>query len=106
MRLAQVPRTIADGQQTEAPGVLTWRTVRPLVTGIATVSDDEIRDAMRFLFERLKLVSEPSGASALAADRQRNVGGKRVGVTISGGNIGWTASARSSTSATADGETL
>ena len=90
MRLAQVPRTIADGQQTEAPGVLTWRTVRPLVTGIATVSDDEIRDAMRFLFERLKLVSEPSGASALAALLTGKVEcrGKRVGVTISGGNIG------------------
>ena len=58
VRLAQVPRTIADGQQTEAPGVLTWRTVRPLVEGIVTVSDDEIRDAMRFLFERVKLVTD------------------------------------------------
>src|SRR5918992_1238468 len=89
VRLNQVPRTIADGQQTEAPGVLTWRTVRPLVTGIVTVSDDEIRDAMRFLFERVKLVTEPSGASALAALMTGQVEGhgKRVGVTISGGNI-------------------
>ena len=47
VRLAQVPRTIADGQQTEAPGMLTWPTVRPLVKGIATVTDDEIRDTMR-----------------------------------------------------------
>jgi threonine dehydratase len=90
VRLDQVPRTIADGQQTEAPGVLTWPTVRPLVTGIVTVSDDEIRNAMRFLFERVKLVTEPSGASALAALLTGKVSGrdKRVGVTISGGNIG------------------
>ncbi|MCC7025080.1 MAG: threo-3-hydroxy-L-aspartate ammonia-lyase [Thermomicrobiales bacterium] len=90
VRLPQVPRTIADGQQTEAPGKLTWPTVRPLVAGIATVTDDEIRDAMRFLFERMKLVVEPSGASALAALMSGKVDGrgKRVGVTLSGGNIG------------------
>jgi threo-3-hydroxy-L-aspartate ammonia-lyase len=90
VRLAEVPRTIADGQQTEAPGVLTWPTVRPLVKGILTVSDDEIRDTMRFLFERVKLVTEPSGASALAALLSRKIDArdKRVGVTISGGNIG------------------
>jgi threo-3-hydroxy-L-aspartate ammonia-lyase len=90
VRLPQVPRTIADGQQTEAPGLLTWATVRPLVTGIVTVSDDEIRDAMRFLFERVKLVTEPSGASALAALLTGKADGrdKRLGVTISGGNIG------------------
>ncbi|MBW3631762.1 MAG: threo-3-hydroxy-L-aspartate ammonia-lyase [Chloroflexi bacterium] len=90
VRLAEVPRTIADGQQTEAPGVLTWPTVRPLVKGILTVSDNEIRDTMRFLFERMKLVTEPSGASALAALLAGKVDGrdKRVGVTITGGNIG------------------
>jgi threo-3-hydroxy-L-aspartate ammonia-lyase len=88
--LPEVPRTIADGQQTEAPGLLTWPTVWPLVAGVATVTDDEIRDAMRFLFERMKLVVEPSGASALAALLTGKVDGrgKRVGVTISGGNIG------------------
>ncbi len=88
--LTAVPRTIADGQQTEAPGKLTWPTVRPLVKGIVTVSDNEIRDTMRFLFERMKLVVEPSGASALAALMTGKVEGrgKRVGVTISGGNIG------------------
>src|SRR3954471_14461767 len=90
VKLEEVPRTIADGQQTEAPGHLTWATARPLVRGIATVSDDQIRDAMRFLFERVKLVTEPSGASALAALMSGVVDGrdKRVGVTISGGNIG------------------
>ena len=90
VRLAEVPRTIADGQQTEAPGVLTWPTVRPLVEGILTVSDNEIRDTMRFLFERMKLVTEPSGASALAALLSSKIDGrnKRIGVTITGGNIG------------------
>lgn len=88
--LTAVPRTIADGQQTEAPGKLTWPTVRPLVEGILTVSDNEIRDTMRFMFERMKLVVEPSGASALAALMTGKVNGrgKRVGVTVSGGNIG------------------
>jgi threonine dehydratase len=90
VKLREVPRTIADGQQTEAPGHLTWATARPLVRGIATVSDDQIRDAMRFLFERVKLVTEPSGASALAALLSGVIDGrgKRVGVIISGGNIG------------------
>ena len=90
VKLTEVPRTIADGQQTEAPGKLTWPTVRPLVKGILTVTDDEIRDAMRFLFERVKLVTEPSGASALAALMSRKIAarGQRVGITISGGNIG------------------
>jgi threonine dehydratase len=83
-----VPRTIADGQQTQAPGTLTWPIVRSLCAGIVTVTDDEIRAAMKFAFERLKLVVEPSGASALAALLCAKVGvsAKRVGVAISGGN--------------------
>jgi len=84
-----VPKTIADGQQTRSPGALTWPIVRALAAGVVTVSDDEIRAAMRFAFERLKLVVEPSGASALAAllFERIDVRGLRVGVTISGGNV-------------------
>ncbi|HWT06922.1 MAG TPA: threo-3-hydroxy-L-aspartate ammonia-lyase [Xanthomonadales bacterium] len=84
-----VPKTIADGQQTQSPGELTWPIVRALATGVVTVSDDEIRAAMRFAFERLKLVLEPSGASALAAllFGKIDVRGARVGVTLSGGNV-------------------
>ena len=54
-----------------------------------TVTDEELCDAMRFAFERLKLVIEPSGAAALAAllNGRVDVRGKRVGVTISGGNV-------------------
>jgi threonine dehydratase len=84
-----VPHTIADGQQTQAPGEVTWPIVRRLASGIVTVSDDEIRAAMRFAFERLKLVVEPSGASALAAllHGKVDVRGARVGVVLSGGNV-------------------
>ena len=84
-----VPKTIADGQQTQAPGELTWPIVRSGAAGVVTVSDDEIRAAMRFAFERLKLVVEPSGATALAALLSTKVEahGARVGIVISGGNV-------------------
>lgn len=84
-----VPKTIADGQQTQAPGERNWAIVRALGAGILTVTDDEIRAAMRFAFERMKLVVEPSGASALAALLFGKVEGRaaRVGVVISGGNV-------------------
>jgi threonine dehydratase len=84
-----VPKTIADGQQTQAPGDLTWPIVRSLAAGVVTVTDDEIRAAMRFAFERLKLVVEPSGASALAAllTGKVDVQNANVGVILSGGNV-------------------
>ena len=84
-----VPKTIADGQQTQAPGELTWPIVRRLATGILTVSDDDIRRAMRFAFDRLKLVLEPSGASALAAllSKKIDARGARTGIILSGGNV-------------------
>src|SRR5689334_11457907 len=59
--------TIADGQQVPTPGALTFPIVQSLVSEIVTVSDDEIVAAMRFVFERVKTVAEPSGACALAA---------------------------------------
>ncbi|GAC1302808.1 MAG: pyridoxal-phosphate dependent enzyme [Vulcanimicrobiaceae bacterium] len=84
-----VPQTIADGQQTTSPGELTFPIVRRLCAGILTVSDDDLRDAMRFAFSRLKLVMEPSGASALAAllAADGRFAGARVGVIVSGGNV-------------------
>jgi threonine dehydratase len=84
-----VPETIADGQQTTRPGELTFPIVQRLCAGIETVSDDELREAMRFAFERLKMVVEPSGACGLAALLRAKlpVRGKRVGVVISGGNV-------------------
>jgi len=63
--------------------------VRRFAAGVVTVTDDEIRAAMRFAFERLKLVLEPSGACALAAllFGKVDVRGARAGVTLSGGNV-------------------
>ena len=84
-----VPRTIADGLQTQAPGSLTCPLMREHVREIVPVSDDELKDAMRFAFERMKLVMEPSGAASLAAvlSGKIPVSGKRTGIVISGGNV-------------------
>lgn len=84
-----VPQTIADGLQTQAPGELTFAIMREHVRDIVTVSDAELRDAMRFAFERLKIVMEPSGAAGLAVmlSGKLPAAGKRVGVVISGGNV-------------------
>jgi threonine dehydratase len=81
--------TIADGQMLPRPGRLTWQVAGPLVDQVVTVTDEQIASAMRWAFERLKLVLEPSGASALAAvlAGQVDVAGRRVGVTLSGGNV-------------------
>lgn len=83
-------RTIADGQQTPTSGELTWPIIQALVHDVVTVTDEQIVAAMRLLFERCKLVVEPSGACALAAVLAGAVpvAGQRVGVVLSGGNIG------------------
>lgn len=84
-----VGKTIADGQQLPCPGELNFLIAQPLVKDVVTVSDAEIIAAMTFLFERCKLVCEPSGASALAALLAGRIDarGLRVGVTLSGGNV-------------------
>ncbi|MFE2262387.1 pyridoxal-phosphate dependent enzyme [Streptomyces griseosporeus] len=84
-----VPRTIADGQAIEIPGELTFSVNRRLVDAMALVTDDEIRAAMRFAFERLKIVLEPSGATPLAALLAGRLGTlpRRVGLILSGGNV-------------------
>lgn len=86
-----VPHTIADGQQSDTPGRLTFEVNRRLLDDVVSVSDRDIVAAMRFMFDRVKLVTEPSGASALAAVMAGAVGdlaGRRVGVIVSGGNVG------------------
>ena len=86
-----VPRTIADGLQAAEPGELTFEVNRRTVDEIVTVTDAEILDAMAFLFDRLKIVTEPSGAIAVAAllsGRRIETAGRRVGVIVSGGNVG------------------
>ncbi|MGW3208110.1 threo-3-hydroxy-L-aspartate ammonia-lyase [Streptomyces sp. NPDC001135] len=84
-----VPRTIADGQALPTPGEITFEINRRLVDAIALVSDADIVSAMRFAFERLKIVLEPSGATGLAALLAGRVDDlpPRIGVIASGGNI-------------------
>ncbi|HEX3806751.1 MAG TPA: pyridoxal-phosphate dependent enzyme [Gaiellaceae bacterium] len=82
-----VPRTIADGLQTHAPGALTWEVASRLVDEIVTVTDAQIVEAMRFAFERLKLVVEPSGAVGLAAVLEGIVAAPSTGIVLSGGNV-------------------
>ncbi|GAA3208276.1 hypothetical protein GCM10020256_04640 [Streptomyces thermocoprophilus] len=84
-----VPRTIADGQAIEIPGELTFSVNRRLVDAVALVTDDEIVTAMRFAFERLKIVLEPSGATPLAALLAGRLDPlpRRIGLILSGGNI-------------------
>ena len=84
-----VPPTIADGLRTQRPGDITFGIVRDARARVVTVSDDALRRAVRFAFERLKIVVEPSGAAALAAvlERRVDICGRRVGVVISGGNV-------------------
>ena len=85
----EVPKTIADGLQTQGPGEITFEIVRRYVKEIVTVSDDDLRDAMRFAFERMKIAIEPSGAAGLAAvlTGKISANGKHVGVIVSGGNV-------------------
>jgi threonine dehydratase len=86
-----VPRTIADGQAAATPGELTFSINRRLVDEVVLVSDDEIRDAMRFAFDRMKVVTEPSGATGIAALLAARVSPvpARIGVIVSGGNVDW-----------------
>ena len=79
--------SIADGQLLETPGEFTFPVIASLVDEIVTVSDAEIVEAMRLLFERAKLVVEPSGASAFAAVLAGRVTGDPVGVILTGGNV-------------------
>jgi threonine dehydratase len=86
----EVPRTIADGLQASEPGELTFEVNRRRVDEIVIVSDAEIVDAMAFLFDRMKLVAEPSGAVGIAAllAGKLDLRGREVGVVVSGGNVG------------------
>ena len=84
------PNTIADGLLTGL-GELTWPIVRDRVEGIFTVTDDQIRAAMRLVWERMKLIVEPSGAVGLSVALSEefrslpNLG--KVGIILSGGNV-------------------
>ena len=85
----EVPQTIADGARTQSLGALTFPLVLRHVNDIITVTDAELVAAMRILWERMKLVVEPTGALATAGVLKGaiDVRDRRVGIIISGGNV-------------------
>ncbi len=91
-----VPDTIADGARTTSLGKITFPLVLSNVSDMVTVTDNELLRAMFFLWERMKIVVEPTGALAFCAllNEKINAKGLRVGVVLSGGNVDlrWAAS--------------
>lgn len=87
-RNARLSGSICDALMAESPGKLTLAIGTALMKGGVSVTDDEVRDAMRFAFEELKLVVEPGGAASLAAilTGKVPVKGRNVAALLSGGN--------------------
>ena len=83
------PKTIADGLRVPAPGKLTFPIVQQHVEDVLLVSEEELKESIRFVLERMKLLVEPSGIAPAAAvrHRKRDFSGVRVGVILSGGNV-------------------
>jgi threo-3-hydroxy-L-aspartate ammonia-lyase len=84
-----VPKTIADGAQTQLVGKLTFPIIQRCATDILTATDEQLVQSMHFFAERMKLIVEPTGALGFAAARYAGIDlrGKKVGVLISGGNV-------------------
>jgi threonine dehydratase len=84
-----VPQTIADGARTTSLGEVTFPLVMRYVSDMLTVTDEELLRAMFFLWERMKIVVEPTGALAFSALFHEKLNSKdlRVGVILSGGNV-------------------
>ncbi len=82
------PDTIADGARTAAPGDVTFPLIMRHVADMLTVDDAELLRAMWYLWERMKIIVEPTGAlgAAAALEGKLDLRGKRVGVVLSGGN--------------------
>jgi threonine dehydratase len=85
---SKYPETVADGLRTGL-SQRTFNILRQKVDRVVRVSDREILEAMRFLWERMKLVVEPSGATALAGvfRQKNNLADSRTGIVVSGGNL-------------------
>jgi len=84
-----LPDTIADGLRSPQPGALTFPILQRHVEKVLLVTEDEIRQTVKFLLMRMKLLVEPSGAVAAAAvlhqKLPKNV--RSIGVILSGGNL-------------------
>jgi threonine dehydratase len=83
------PQTIADGLRAQKPGAITFPIIQKNVDDIVLVSDSEIRDTMKFLLTRMKMVVEPSGAVPAAAllNHKLPKGPRKIGAIVSGGNV-------------------
>lgn len=81
--------TICDAIMTDMPGELTFSINRKRLSGVLTVSDDDVRAAMKFAFDRFKIVIEPGAAVGLAAvlSQKINIEGKSIAVIATGGNV-------------------
>ncbi|MHA1522984.1 MAG: threonine/serine dehydratase [Alphaproteobacteria bacterium] len=81
--------SICDALMTSTPGEITFAINRNLVTGVVTVTDEEVRRAMAFAFSALKLVVEPGGSAALAAALNGKIPtkGRNIAIICSGGNV-------------------
>lgn len=82
------PDTIADGIRTQQPGALTFPIVQHLAHSVRTVTDDQVRTAVKWLLLRMKILVEPTGAvpAALALARPDDMRNQRIGIILSGGN--------------------
>jgi threonine dehydratase len=89
LKTIEVPDTIADGARTTSLGKITFPLVLANVSDMVTVTDNELLRAMFFLWERMKIVVEPTGALAFCAlfNEKIHAKGLRVGVILSGGNV-------------------
>jgi threonine dehydratase len=89
LQTVQNPQTVADGARTGSLGTLTFPLVLQHVHDMTTVDDRALLAAMFYLWERLKLIVEPTGAlgAAAALEGRIPIAGRRVGVILTGGNV-------------------
>jgi threonine dehydratase len=89
LQTVQNPQTVADGARTASLGSLTLPLVLQYVSDMTTVDDKALLETMFYLWERLKLIVEPTGAlgAAAAFDGRVSIAGRRVGVILTGGNV-------------------
>ena len=87
-RVEVIPASIADGLNAPHAGRLALEIVREHVEQVVLVSEDEIREGFKFLYERAKLACEPAGAAAVAAVLAGKAGEGRTVCVVSGGNVG------------------
>ena len=88
IQATEIPTTICDGLRAQI-GSITFPIIKEKVDGIITVTENEIIDSMRMIWERMKIIVEPSSTITLAAilKRKELFKGKKVGLILSGGNV-------------------